>query len=144
MATALSKSVVNEGESVQLQCTITRGFTEHTFLSVTWSVRRGNNLLEEILTFGPDDKVKVESNYTQLYADGGFQLDLRGGGFYGLVLKGPKPTEVGVYACTAREWVRQGEEGKKWRKILERTEEVGKVVVTPIGELHFILLCVFQ
>ncbi|KAI7809095.1 prostaglandin F2 receptor negative regulator-like [Triplophysa rosa] len=134
VATAVSKSVVNEGESVQLQCSITRGFTEHTFLSVTWSIRRGNNPFEEILTFGPDDEIKVESNYSQLYADGGFQLDLRGGGFYGLVLTNPKPMEVGVYVCTAREWVRQGEEGKKWRKILERTEEVGKVVVTPIAQ----------
>ncbi|XP_056611655.1 prostaglandin F2 receptor negative regulator-like [Triplophysa dalaica] len=134
VATALSKSVVNEGESVQLQCSITRGFTEHTFLSVTWSISRGNNLFEDILTFGPDDEIKVESNYTQLYADGGFQLDLRGGGFYGLVLTDPKPMEVGVYVCTAREWVRQGEEGIKWRKILEKTEEVGTVVVTPIAQ----------
>lgn len=134
VATAISKSMVNEGESVQLQCSITRGFTEHTFLSVTWSIRRGNNPLEEILTFGPDDEIKVEGNYTQLYADGGFQLDLRGGGFYGLVLKGPKPIEEGIYLCTAREWVRQSEGGKKWRKILERTEQMGNIVVTPTAQ----------
>lgn len=144
MATAISKSMVNEGESVLLQCNITRGFTEHTFLSVTWSIRRGNNPSEEILTFGPDDKIKVESNYTQIYADGGFQVDLRGGGFYGLVLKGPKPIDEGVYLCTAREWVKQNEEEKKWRKILERTEEMGKVVVTPTGELRLFLYFVHK
>lgn len=125
---------------MELQCSITRGFTGHTFLSVTWSVKKGQNPAEDILTFGPDDKINVGSNYNQHYADGGFQLDLRGGGFYGLVLKGVKPTDQGVYSCTAREWVRQGGEGKNWRQVLERTEEMGKVVVTPTGELHLILL----
>ncbi len=86
--------------------------------------------MEEILTFGPDDKIKVGRNYTQRYTDGGLQLDLRGGGFYGLVLKRSKPSDQGEYVCTAQEWVRQGEEGRNWRKILEKSEEMGKVVVT--------------
>ncbi|XP_073701120.1 prostaglandin F2 receptor negative regulator [Garra rufa] len=131
VAPAISKSAVTEGESVELHCTTTRGFTEHTFLSVTWSVRKGSSPLEEILTFGPDDKIKVGRNYTQRYTDGGIQLDLRGGGFYGLVLKRSLPSDQGEYVCMAQEWVRQGEEGKNWRKILEKSEEMGKVVVTP-------------
>ncbi|XP_065149155.1 prostaglandin F2 receptor negative regulator [Paramisgurnus dabryanus] len=134
VAPVISKSAVSEGESVDLQCSITRGFTGHTFLSVTWSVKRENNPADDILTFGPDDKINVGTSYTQQYADGGFQLDLRGGGFYGLVLKGVKPTDQGVYSCTAREWVRQGVDGKNWLKILERTEEMGKVVVTPTAQ----------
>ncbi|XP_043105261.1 prostaglandin F2 receptor negative regulator-like [Puntigrus tetrazona] len=136
VAPAIPKSAVSEGESVELQCNTTRGFTEHTFLSVTWSIRKGSNPLEEVLTFGPDDKIKVGLGYTQRYADGGLQLDLRGGGFYGLVLKRAKPSDQGEYVCTAQEWVRQGEEGKNWRKILEKSEEMGKVVVTPT-ELQF-------
>ncbi|KAL1268252.1 hypothetical protein QQF64_033615 [Cirrhinus molitorella] len=139
VAPAISKSAVAEGESVDLQCTATRGFTEHTFLSVTWSIRKGSSPLEEILTFGPDDKIKVGGNYTQRYTDGGLLLDLRGGGFYGLILKRAKPSDQGEYVCTAQEWVRQGEEGKNWRKILEKSEEMGKVVVTPTGESHLIL-----
>lgn len=131
VAPAIPKSAVSEGESLELQCSTTRGFTEHTFLSVTWSIRKGSSPVEEILTFGPDDKIKVGRNYTQRYTDGGLQLDLRGGGFYGLVLKRSKPSDQGEYACTAQEWVRQGEEGRNWRKILEKSEEMGKVVVTP-------------
>uniref|UniRef100_A0A673GSC2 Prostaglandin F2 receptor negative regulator-like n=1 Tax=Sinocyclocheilus rhinocerous TaxID=307959 RepID=A0A673GSC2_9TELE len=139
VAPAIPKSAVSEGESVELQCSATRGFTEHTFLSVTWSIRKGSSPVEEILTFGPDDKIKVGRNYTRRYTDGGFQLDLRGGGFYGLVLKRAKPSDQGEYVCTAQEWVRQGEEGRNWRKILEKSEEMGKVVVTPTGESHLIL-----
>ncbi|KAI2647548.1 Prostaglandin F2 receptor negative regulator [Labeo rohita] len=139
VAPAIPKSAVNEGESVDLQCTTTRGFTEHTFLSVTWSIRKGSSPLEEILTFGPDDKIKVGDNYTQRYTDGGLLLDLPGGGFYGLVLRNAKPSDQGGYVCTAQEWVRQGEEGRNWRKILEKSKEMGKVVVTPTGESHLIL-----
>ncbi|XP_016086592.1 prostaglandin F2 receptor negative regulator [Sinocyclocheilus grahami] len=136
VAPAIPKSAVSEGESLELQCSATRGFTEHTFLSVTWSIRKGSSPVEEILTFGPDDKIKVGRNYTRRYTDGGFQLDLRGGGFYGLVLKRAKPSDQGEYVCTAQEWVRQGEEGRNWHKILEKSEEMGKVVVTPT-ELQF-------
>ncbi|KAG1932788.1 prostaglandin F2 receptor negative regulator [Pimephales promelas] len=129
---AIPKSAVSEGEPLELQCNATRGFTEHTFLSVSWSLRRGDTgPLEDILTFGPDDKISVGSNYTQRYTDGGLRLDLRGGGFYGLVLKRTKPSDQGQYVCAAQEWVRQGEEGRRWRKILEKSEDMGKVVVTP-------------
>ncbi|XP_067264878.1 prostaglandin F2 receptor negative regulator-like [Chanodichthys erythropterus] len=132
VSSAIPKSAVSEGESVELQCNATRGFTEYTFLSVTWSIRKGNGPLEEILTFGPDHKITVGSSYTQLYTDGGLRLDLHGGGFYGLVLKRAKLSDQGVYVCTAREWVRQGGGGRIWRKILEKSEEMGKVVVTKI------------
>ncbi|XP_056124410.1 prostaglandin F2 receptor negative regulator [Rhinichthys klamathensis goyatoka] len=129
---AIPKPAVSEGEPVELQCNATRGFTEHTFLSVSWSIRRTETgPLEDIVTFGPDDKITVGSIYTQRYTDGGLRLDLRGGGFYGLVLKRAKPSDQGEYVCAAQEWVRQGEEGRRWRKILEKSVEMGKVVVTP-------------
>lgn len=94
------------------------------------------------MSFGPDDKIKVGSNYAQLYTDGGLRLDLRGGGFYGLVLKRAKPSDQGEYVCAAQEWVRQGEGGRNWRQILEKSEDMGKVVVTPTGESHLILFSV--
>ncbi|XP_077096288.1 prostaglandin F2 receptor negative regulator [Siphateles boraxobius] len=129
---ATPKSPVSEGESVELRCNMTQGFTEHTFLSVSWALRRaGPGPLEDIITFGPDDKITVGSNYTQRYTDGGLRLDLRGGGFYGLVLRSAKPSDQGEYVCSAQEWVRQGEEGRRWMKIQEKSEEMGKVVVTP-------------
>ncbi|XP_052461544.1 prostaglandin F2 receptor negative regulator-like [Carassius gibelio] len=140
VAPVIPKSTVSEGESVELQCNTKKGFTEHTFLSVIWLIRKGSSPLEEILTFGPDNKIKVGGSYTQRYTDGGLQLDFRGDGFYGLVLKKAKPSDQGEYVCTAQEWVRQGEEGRNWCKILEKSEEMGKVVVTPTSNM-FMRFC---
>ncbi|KAI4898106.1 hypothetical protein NFI96_015366 [Prochilodus magdalenae] len=131
---AVPQPVVSEGGKLELQCNASRAYTAHTFLSITWSIRKEANSLEEILTFGPDSGMKVGQNFVQRYADGGLILDLREGGFYGLVVKGIKPSDQGVYVCIAREWTRQPGGGKGWHKILERSEDMGKVTVTPLGE----------
>ena len=88
--------------------------------------------MAEILTFGPDDKVTVGDSSAQRYAEGGLRLDLRGGGFYGLVLSGARPEDQGKYVCTVRLWVRQG--GGSLHKILEKSEDMGNVTVKPTGE----------
>ncbi|XP_066497439.1 prostaglandin F2 receptor negative regulator [Hoplias malabaricus] len=124
---------VLEGQSVELQCNASRAYTAHTFLSITWSIRNGTNSLEEVLTYGPEG-VKVGPYSAQRYAEGGLILDLREGGFYGLVLKGVKASDQGAYVCTAREWTRQPGGGKAWHKILERSEEMGYVSVTPLAK----------
>lgn len=134
MAPAISQTTVSEGELVNLQCNITRAYTAHTSLSVTWSKRTGATSLEELLTFGPDDAMTVGQTFTQRYADGELLLVLSGGGKYGLILKGVKPRDQGAYVCTGREWTRQPGGGKGWQKILERSEDMGNVSVTPLGE----------
>ncbi|XP_022536112.2 prostaglandin F2 receptor negative regulator [Astyanax mexicanus] len=131
---AVPQPLVSEGQSLELHCNASRAYTVNTFLSVTWSIKKGTSPLEEILTFGPDGEMKVGQNYVQRYADGALLLDLPGGGFFGLVLKGVRPQDQGSYACTAREWTRQPGAGKNWHKILERSEEMGNVSVTPLAQ----------
>ncbi|XP_072542110.1 prostaglandin F2 receptor negative regulator [Salminus brasiliensis] len=131
---AIPQPVVFEGESLELHCNASRAYTINTFLSVTWSIKKEANSLEEILTFGPDGGMKVGPNFVQRYSDGGLLLDLRGGGFFGLVLKGVRPQDQGSYVCTAREWTRQPGAGRNWHKILERSEEMGNVAVTPLAQ----------
>lgn len=134
VAPAISQPTVSEGESVELRCNISRAYTAHTSLSVTWSIKTGATSLEELLTFGPDDGMKVGQAFSQRYADGELILVLSGGGSYGLILKGVKPKDQGVYVCIGREWTRQPGGGRGWQKILERSEEMGPVTVTPLGE----------
>lgn len=134
MAPVISQPTVSEGESVNLLCNISRAFTAHTSLSVTWSIRTGSSSLEEILTFGPDDGMKVGQAFAQRYADGELIMVLPGGGSYGLILKGVKPKDQGVYVCTGREWTKQPAGGKGWQNILERSEDMGRITVTPLGE----------
>ena len=129
---SIPKSALSEGEQLELHCNATRSFAEHTSLSVTWSLKKESSPMVDILTFGPDDKVTVGDSFVQRYADGGLRLDLRGGGCYGLVVSGARPADQGKYVCTAREWVRQA--GGSLHKILEKSEDMGKVTVKPTGE----------
>ncbi|KAL2081059.1 hypothetical protein ACEWY4_022912 [Coilia grayii] len=129
---SIPKPALSEGEQLELYCNATRSFAEHTSLSVTWSLKKGGSPMVDILTFGPDDKVTVGDSYTQRYADGGMRLDLRGGGLYGLVVSGARPDDQGKYVCTAREWVRQA--GGSLHKILEKSEDMGKVTVKPTAQ----------
>ncbi|XP_063070011.1 prostaglandin F2 receptor negative regulator-like [Engraulis encrasicolus] len=124
---SIPKLAVSEGEQLELYCNATRSFSEHTSLSVTWSLKKN-----DVLTFGPDDKVTVGDNYAQRYVDGGLRLDLRGGGLYGLAVLGARPEDQGKYVCTAREWVRQAD--GSLTKILEKSEDMGKVTVTPTAQ----------
>uniref|UniRef100_A0A4W4GYH6 Ig-like domain-containing protein n=1 Tax=Electrophorus electricus TaxID=8005 RepID=A0A4W4GYH6_ELEEL len=131
---AIPSAAVLEGQSVQLHCNASRAYTAHTFLSITWSVRKGTGSPEDILTFGPDEAVRVGPAFTERYADGGLLLDLRGGGVYRMELKEALALDQGAYMCTAREWTRQPGGGKGWQKILEKSEDMGSVTVTPIGQ----------
>ncbi|KAK3568756.1 hypothetical protein QTP86_016276 [Hemibagrus guttatus] len=131
---AISQQTVSEGKSVNLQCNITRAYTAHTSLSVTWSVRKGATSLEELLTFGPEDVMKVGQAFAQRYAYGELIVGLSGSGSYGLILKGVKPQDQGVYVCTGKEWTRQPGGGMGWQSILERSEEIGNVLVTPLAQ----------
>ncbi|XP_060785552.1 prostaglandin F2 receptor negative regulator-like isoform X2 [Neoarius graeffei] len=133
VAPAISQPTVSEHKSVTLQCNITRAYTAHTSLSVTWSVRKGDTSLD-LLTFGPEDGMKVGQVFAQRYADGELILGLSGGGSYALVLKGVKPKDQGAYVCTGREWTRQPGGGNDWQKILERSEKMGTLTVTPLAQ----------
>ncbi|KAK1797588.1 hypothetical protein P4O66_000782 [Electrophorus voltai] len=131
---AIPSAAVLEGQSVQLHCNASRAYTAHTFLSITWSVRKGTGSPEDILTFGPDEAVRVGPAFTERYADGGLLLDLRGGGVYRMELKEARALDQGAYVCTAREWTKQPGGGKGWQKILEKSEDMGSVTVTPIAQ----------
>uniref|UniRef100_A0A8C1ZQ26 Si:ch211-132g1.7 n=1 Tax=Cyprinus carpio TaxID=7962 RepID=A0A8C1ZQ26_CYPCA len=122
--------VVHEGGSVRLLCNVSRNFMEGIYLSLTWSVKKGSSLLEDLLTFGPDLGVSVGDDYTLRYADGGMRLEMGNGVSHSLVLSGATPADQGMYMCTARLWTR--EQGA-WNRIQEKTMEIGEVTVTPTG-----------
>ncbi|XP_030634865.1 prostaglandin F2 receptor negative regulator [Chanos chanos] len=125
----MPKPVVPEGKSGTLLCNVTHDFTEGSYLSINWSVRKGTSPAEDILTFGPEMGVTVGGHYLQRYEDGGLRLNLGSPGSFGLVLSRALPTDQGVYVCTARQWTK--EVGGAWQKIQEKSSDMGKVTVTP-------------
>ncbi|XP_028427673.1 immunoglobulin superfamily member 8 isoform X1 [Perca flavescens] len=123
--------VVPEGSDLTLSCNVTRELSHPTYLSVTWSVKRGATS-EEILTFGPQGDVVTGAKYTRRYADGGIRLVPGKNGFFQLVISKVTTSDEGTYECNGTEWTY--ESGGKWIKIVESTKEMGTVAVTPTGQ----------
>ncbi|MBN3311574.1 FPRP regulator, partial [Atractosteus spatula] len=135
---------VSEGRSFELHCRASVDFVEHTFLSVSWAVKRGPST-EKILTYGPGGVVRAESSYRQRYADGGLRLDLPGDGVYSLIVSHAVPSDEGLYVCSAAEWAR--DDGDTWTSIQEKQTELTDVKVVPIvlwalWVNQFCILCV--
>ncbi|KAF1371803.1 hypothetical protein PFLUV_G00272890 [Perca fluviatilis] len=124
--------VVPEGSDLTLSCNVTRELSHPTYLSVTWSVKRGATS-EEILTFGPQGDVVTGAKYTRRYADGGIRLVPGKNGFFELVISKVTTSDEGTYECNGTEWTY--ENGGKWIKIVESTKEMGTVSVTPTEKL---------
>lgn len=120
--------VVPEGGSFRLLCNVSHNFIEGIYLSVTWSVRNGSSSSQDLLTFGPGLDVTVGNGFTRRYADGAMRLEMGSEVSRSLVLSGAIPDDRGTYSCAARLWTR--EQGI-WKRIQEKTVEMGEVSVTP-------------
>ncbi|TNN70261.1 Prostaglandin F2 receptor negative regulator [Liparis tanakae] len=123
--------VVPEGSEVTLSCNVTRELTHPTYLSVTWSVKRGA-ASEDILIFGPQGDVATGAKYARRYADGGIRLVPGRNGQFELVISKVTTSDEGLYECNGTEWTH--ENGGKWIKIVESKREMGAVAVTPTGQ----------
>ncbi|KAM9836142.1 prostaglandin F2 receptor negative regulator [Aulostomus maculatus] len=123
--------VVPEGSDITLSCNVTRELTQPTYLSVTWSLKKGGTS-EEVLTFGPQGDVITSAKYARRFADGGIRLVPGKNGLFELVISRLTTSDEGIYECNGTEWTH--ENGGKWIKIVERTKEMGTVAVTPTGQ----------
>ncbi|XP_027147384.1 prostaglandin F2 receptor negative regulator [Larimichthys crocea] len=124
-------AVVPEGSDLTLSCSVTRVLTHPTYLSITWSVKKGATS-EEILSFGPQGDVSTGSKFARRYADGGIRLVPGKNGLFELVISRVTSSDEGIYECNGTEWTH--ENGGKWIKIVESTKEMGTVSVTPTGQ----------
>uniref|UniRef100_A0A3Q4I657 Prostaglandin F2 receptor negative regulator-like n=1 Tax=Neolamprologus brichardi TaxID=32507 RepID=A0A3Q4I657_NEOBR len=120
--------VISEGSDLTLSCNVTRELIHPTYLSVTWSVKKGTTS-EEILTFGPQGDVVTGSRFARRYADGGIRLVPGRNGVFELVISRMTTSDEGNYECNGTEWTH--ESGGNWIKIAESTKEMGTVAVTP-------------
>lgn len=124
--------VISEGSDLTLSCNVTRELTQSTYLSVTWSVKRGTTS-EEILAFGPQGEVIVGGKFARRFADGGIRLVPGRNGLFELVITRVTSSDEGIYECNGTEWTH--ENGGKWIKIVESLKEMGTVSITPTGKM---------
>lgn len=123
--------VIPEGSDLTLSCNVTRELTQPTYLSVTWSVKRGATS-EEILAFGPQGDVTVGAKFARRFADGGIRLAPGRNGLFELVITKVMSSDEGIYECNGTEWTH--ENGGRWIKIVESFKEMGTVSITPTGK----------
>uniref|UniRef100_A0A3Q0RXV1 Ig-like domain-containing protein n=1 Tax=Amphilophus citrinellus TaxID=61819 RepID=A0A3Q0RXV1_AMPCI len=123
--------VIPEGSDLTLSCNVTRELVHPTYLSVTWSVKKGT-ASEEILTFGPQGDVVTGPRFARRYADGGIRLVPGRNGLFELVISRMTTSDEGNYECNGTEWTH--ESGGQWIKIVESTKEMGTVAVTPTSK----------
>ncbi|XP_031707818.1 prostaglandin F2 receptor negative regulator [Anarrhichthys ocellatus] len=123
--------VVPEGSDLTLSCNVTRQLTRPTYLSVTWSVKKGATS-EEILAFGPQGDVVTGAKYARRYTDGGIRLVPGRNGLFALVITKVTTSDEGIYECNGTEWTH--EDGGKWVQIVTSKREMGTVAVTPTGQ----------
>lgn len=122
--------VIPEGSDLTLSCNVSRELTQPTYLSVTWSVKRGATA-EQILAFGPQGDVTVGPKFARRFADGGIRLVPGRNGLFELVITRATSSDGGIYECNGTEWTH--ENGGRWIKIVESFKEMGTVSVTPTG-----------
>ncbi|XP_017285584.1 prostaglandin F2 receptor negative regulator [Kryptolebias marmoratus] len=122
--------VVPEGRDLTLTCNVTRELTYPTYLSVTWSIKKGATS-EDILTFGPQGEVTTGSKFTHRYSDGGIRLAPGRNGVFELVISRVMTSDQGTYECNGTEWTY--DRGGRWTRIVESKKEMGTVSVTPAG-----------
>ncbi|XP_061917593.1 prostaglandin F2 receptor negative regulator isoform X2 [Entelurus aequoreus] len=124
-------SAIHEGSDLTLSCNVTRELTQPTYLSVSWSLKKGGTS-EEILTFGPQGDVVTGAKYTRRYADGAIRLAPGKNGLFELVISRVTTSDEGIYECNGTEWTH--ENGGKWIQIVGRAKEMGTIAVIPTGQ----------
>ncbi|XP_068612501.1 prostaglandin F2 receptor negative regulator [Brachionichthys hirsutus] len=122
--------VVPEGSDITLSCIVSRELVHPTYLSVTWSVKKGATS-EDVLAFGPQGDVTVGPKFARRYADGSIRLVPGKNGLFELVISRVTSSDEGIYECSGTEWTH--ESGGGWVKIVQSTREMGTVSVTPTG-----------
>ncbi|XP_029985863.1 immunoglobulin superfamily member 8, partial [Sphaeramia orbicularis] len=128
---ATPPAVVPEGSDITLSCNVTRELSQPTYLSVSWSLKKGS-VTEEVLSFGPQGGVTTGSKYARRYADGGIRLVPGKNGAFDLVISRVTMSDDGTYECNGTEWTH--ESGGTWVKIVESTKEMGTVTVTATAQ----------
>ncbi|XP_029434225.1 prostaglandin F2 receptor negative regulator [Rhinatrema bivittatum] len=122
---------VTEGGSFELLCSASTTSVVHTFLSVTWELRRGatGDAWGEILSLTQQGRFQPGSEYEGRYRSGDVRLDTVGSDGYRLLVSGVGPADQGTYRCVVREWTK-GVDGS-WQQVQQKAVEIATVDINP-------------
>uniref|UniRef100_A0A8C4IRJ4 Immunoglobulin superfamily member 3 n=1 Tax=Dicentrarchus labrax TaxID=13489 RepID=A0A8C4IRJ4_DICLA len=97
-----------EGDTLQLNCEVSRTTMQHTHLSVGWYLRSPEDAAappQELVTLSRDFVLRSGGPYRQRMAAGDLRLDKTSATAYRLTIHKLQPVDQGLLYCQAAEWI---------------------------------------
>ncbi|KAJ8259453.1 hypothetical protein GJAV_G00169440 [Gymnothorax javanicus] len=140
---ALTGQPVAEGSALQLSCSAAVQSKQHTHLSVTFRLRKGAGLdqnLTDVISMGRELAVLPGEggDYKRRYGDGEITLEKSRGQTVGdrdlflMKMAAVTPGDSGVYFCEAAQWIL--DPAGVWQRIAQRMMELGQLTVQPVAD----------
>ncbi|TSV41645.1 Immunoglobulin superfamily member 3 [Bagarius yarrelli] len=126
---ALSKV---EGDTLLLNCEVTRQTSQHTHIAVGWYVRspdEPSGLPRDLVTLTRDMVLRPGTSYRQRLSSGDLRLDKTSSTSYRLTILSLQPTDHGQYFCEASEWIQDPD--RSWYAMTRKQSDKTTVKVQP-------------
>ncbi|XP_064412932.1 immunoglobulin superfamily member 3-like [Latimeria chalumnae] len=120
-----------EGDSFMLNCEVSKSTSQHTHLSVAWSLQKGDQHVQ-IISLSRNFVLHPGSSYAQRYASGNIRLDKIGDTTYRLTIYKLQPSDQGDIYCEGNEWIQDPD--KSWYIISEKQTEKTKVNIKTLAK----------
>uniref|UniRef100_A0A3B3TZI5 Immunoglobulin superfamily member 3 n=1 Tax=Poecilia latipinna TaxID=48699 RepID=A0A3B3TZI5_9TELE len=121
-----------EGDTLQLNCEVSRTTMQHTHLSVGWYLRSPENATappQELVTLSRDFVLRSGGPYRQRMAAGDLRLDKTSATSYRLTIHKLQPVDQGLLYCQAVEWI-QDPDGS-WFAMTRKQSEKTQLRIQP-------------
>uniref|UniRef100_A0A3B3RGZ1 Immunoglobulin superfamily member 3 n=1 Tax=Paramormyrops kingsleyae TaxID=1676925 RepID=A0A3B3RGZ1_9TELE len=121
-----------EGDSLQLNCEVSRQTLQHSHLSVGWYLRAEPSTPPlDLLTLSRDFVLRAGTPYKQRFASGDLRLDKMGSTAYRLTIHRLQPADQGLLYCEASEWIQDPD--RSWYSMTRKQSEKTPLKVQPAG-----------
>ncbi|XP_043988130.1 immunoglobulin superfamily member 3 isoform X1 [Gambusia affinis] len=121
-----------EGDTLQLNCEVSRTTMQHTHLSVGWYLRSPEDATappQELVTLSRDFVLRSGGPYRQRMAAGDLRLDKTSATSYRLTIHKLQPVDQGLLYCQAVEWI-QDPDGS-WFAMTRKQSEKTQLRIQP-------------
>ncbi|KAM9486934.1 immunoglobulin superfamily member 3 isoform 1-T2 [Clarias gariepinus] len=121
-----------EGDTLLLNCEVTRQTSQHTHIAVGWYARsldEPSGPPRDLVTLTRDMVLRPGMSYRQRLTSGDVRLDKTSSTSYRLTIYSLQPTDQGQYYCEASEWIQDPD--RSWIAMTRKQSEKSVVKVQP-------------
>ncbi|KAI5106979.1 immunoglobulin superfamily member 3 precursor, partial [Silurus meridionalis] len=121
-----------EGDTLLLNCEVTRQTSQHTHVAVGWYVRSPDEPsapARDLVTLTRDMVLRPGTSYRQRLSSGDVRLDKTSSTSYRLTIYSLQPTDQGQYYCEASEWIQDPD--RSWYAMTRKQSDKTVVKVQP-------------